>query len=74
MTMDEYRLIETFFDRCEQLEPDLRSPRLVRGSRMATDICRRILEKVGSTLPISGNPEAVLHKLASDFRTRERYE
>lgn len=67
MTMDEYRLIETFFDRREQLEPDLRL-------RMATDICRRILEKVGSTLPISGNPEAVLHKLASDFRTRERYE
>ncbi len=56
MTMDEYRLIETFFDRCEQLEPDLRSPRLVGGSRMATDNRRCILEKLGSTPPLSSKP------------------
>ncbi len=67
MTIDEYRLIETFIDRREQLDPDLRW-------RMATDISRRILEKLGATSPIPGNPEAVLNKLASDFRTRGRYQ
>lgn len=67
MTLDEYRLIETFFDRREQLDSELRW-------RMATDICRRILDKLGATSPIPGKPEAVLNKLASDFRTRGRYQ
>lgn len=67
MTIEEYRLIETFFDRREQLDPELRW-------RMATDICRRILETLGTTSPLPGNPEAVLSKLAGDFRTRERYQ
>lgn len=66
LTLEEFQLIETFLMRRDQLAPDVRA-----------NLARRVALRVGSRLNISDqdrrNPEALVEKLANEYRERTQF-
>ncbi len=66
LTPEEFQLLEAFLDRRGQLAPDVRR-----------EMARRVVQRVGAKLNISEddrrNPEALVEKLANEYRDRARF-